>query len=307
MLIDGAYRYIELRRSLGFKLRKTSIHLTSFVEYAANAGEAHVRTDTALAGAKAMSSTQDSFYRRLRDVALFARFLQAEDTRHEVPQHRLFYRSQSRPAPYIFSADEVVRILAAACSLRATRLNPLKPGTYEMLFGLLAATGLRISEALKLRLDDVLADGMLHIRATKFNKDRLVPLHPTVVAKLDAHLRVRERYYGNFEGHLFLTECGRPLPSGTARTAFHTLLRHARIAPDRPRRPRMHDLRHTFATRVLEQCAAGRDEVARDFVALSTYLGHGDIKHTYWYLEATPGLMGDIAAAAEMLVAERRV
>ena len=304
MLIDGAYRYIELRRSLGFKLRKTSRHLASFVDYAAKSGDMHVRIETALAWAKATSSTQDSYYRRLQEVALFARFLHAEDRRHEVPQHRLFYRSRSRPAPYIFSADEVARILAAARDLRATRLNPLKPHTFEMLFGLPAATGLRISEALKLQLDDILTDGVLHIRATKFNKNRLVPLHPSVMARLDAYLRIREHHYGGMGG-VFLTECGQPLPDRTARGVFHEVLRRAAIAPGRSRRPRLHDLRHTFATRVLEQCAAGREEVARDFVALSTYLGHGNIKHTYWYLEATPELMGDIAAAAETLVAGR--
>lgn len=303
MLIDGAYRYIELRRSLGFKLRKTSSHLASFAAYAADAGDVHVRSATALAWAAATSSTHDSHYRRLQEVALFARFLRAEDAAHEVPQHHLFYRSRSRPTPYIFSPDEVAGLIDAARNLRATRLNPLKPHTFEMLFGLLAATGLRISEALKLRLDDMLVDGVLHIRATKFNKNRFVPLHPSVVAKLSSYLQVRERYYGNLEGHLFLTECGQPLPWGTARTAFHTVLRQADIAVDRPRRPRLHDLRHTFATRVLEQCGAGREEVARDFVALSTYLGHGHIRHTYWYLEATPELMGDIAVAAEMLVA----
>jgi integrase len=306
MLIDGAYRYIELRRSLGFKLRKTSAHLASFAEYAASVGDVHVRSDTALAWAAATSSTQDSYYRKLQELALFARFLRAEDAGHEVPQHHLFYRPRSRPAPYIFSTEEVARMLTAACELRATRLNPLKPHTYEMLFGLIAATGLRISEALKLRLEDVLADGVLHIRATKFNKNRLVPLHPSVMAKLDAYLDVRQRY-GGLESRLFLTECGQPLPNSTARHVFHGVLRRAGIATDRPRRPRLHDLRHTFATRVLEQCAAGREEVARDFVALSTYLGHGHIKHTYWYLEATPELMGDIAAAAEMLVLGRCV
>lgn len=304
MLIDGAYRYIELRRSLGFKLHKTAAHLASFVEYAASIDDVHVRSDTALAWAAATSSTQGSYYRRLQELALFARFLHAEDPAHEVPQHHLFYRPRSRPAPYIFSPEEVARMLTAARELRATRLNPLKPHTYEMLFGLIAATGLRISEALKLRLDDVLADGILHIRATKFNKNRLVPLHPSVVAKLDTYLDVRNRY-GGFQDKLFLTECGQPLPNGTARHVFHAVLRRAGIATDRPRRPRLHDLRHTFATRVLEQCAAGREEVARDFVALSTYLGHGHIKHTYWYLEATPQLMGDIAVAAEMLALGR--
>lgn len=302
MLIDGAYRYVELRRSLGFKLAKTSAHLASFAEYAASVGDVHVRRDTALTWAAATSSTQSSYYRRLQELALFARFLHAEDAGHEVPQHHLFYRSRSRPAPYIFSQDEIARLLVAARGLRATRLNPLKPHTFEVLFGLLAATGLRISEALKLRQGDVLADGVLYIRDTKFNKSRLVPLHPSVIEALDAYLRVRKRY-GGLEDRLFLTECGGPLPVSTARHEFHIVLARARIAVDRQRRPRLHDLRHTFATRVLEQCAAGRAEVARDFVALSTYLGHSDIKHTYWYLEATPNLMTDISAAAEALVA----
>jgi integrase len=99
------------------------------------------------------------------------------------------------------------------------------------------------------------------------------------MAKLDAYLDVRQRY-GGLESRLFLTECGQPLPYRTACGVFHTVLRRAGVATERPRRPRLHDLRHTFATRVLEQCAAGREEVARDFVALSTYLGHGHIKHT---------------------------
>jgi integrase len=304
MLIDGAHRYIGLRRSLGFKLDKTAANLASFVEYAVSAGDVHVRSVTASAWAAATSSSQDSYYRRLQELALLARFLHAEDPAHEVPQYRLFYRSRSRPAPYIYSPDEVARILTAAGELRATRLNPLKPHTFAMLFGLLAATGLRISEALKLRLEDILADGVLHIRATKFNKSRLVPLHPSVLEKLDAYLDIRQRY-GGLESRLFLTECGQPLPYRTACGVFHTVLQRAGIAADRSRRPRLHDLRHTFATRVLEQCAAGREEVARDFIALSTYLGHGHIKHTYWYLEATPSLMGDIAAAAEMLAQGR--
>ena len=193
-------------------------------------------------------------------------------------------------------------MLISARELRATRLNPLKPHTFEMLFGLLAATGLRISEALKLRKGDLLADGVLYIRDTKFNKSRLVPLHPSVIETLDAYLRVRKRY-GGLEDRLFLTECGEPLPVSTARHEFHIVLARANIAVGRQRRPHLHDLRHTFATRVLEQCATGRTEVARDFVALSTYLGHSDIKHTYWYLEATPNLMTDISAAAEALVA----
>lgn len=305
MIIEDAHRYIALRRSLGFKLFKTARHLASFADYAARHGDAHIRTDTAMTWAAVGSSTQYGYYRRLQSVALFARFLHAEDPAHEVPQHHLFYRPRSRPAPYIFSQEEIARMLEAARALRASRPNPLRPYVYEMLIGLLAATGLRISEALNLRLDDILQGGVLHIRATKFNKSRLVPLHPSVLMALDAYLSVRRRYAG-LEHRLFLTDYARPLPYTTVCYIFRIILRRAGIGKDRPRKPRIHDLRHTFATRVLEQCAAGRNEVARDFVALSTYLGHGHIGHTYWYLQATPELMGDIAAAAEMLVLGRR-
>lgn len=306
MLIDDVCRYIALRRSLGFKLRKTAISLASYAEYAANVGDVHIRNETALAWAAAICPTQDSHYRRLQELALFARFLHAEDPRHEVPQHHLFYRTRSRPAPYIYTPDEIAAMIEAAHNLRATRLNPLKPDVFEMLFGLIAATGLRISEAVNLQIDDILAGGVLHIRATKFNKNRLVPLHPSVIAALDAYLCVREPY-GALTPYLFLSECGRPMPDGTARIVFRGILKQTGIGMDRRRRPRLHDLRHTFATRVLEQCATKRDDVARDFIALSTYLGHSHIRHTYWYLEATPELMGDIASAVELHVAGRSI
>ena len=171
-----------------------------------------------------------------------------------------------------------------------------------MLFGLIAATGLRVSEAINLRLGDVLPGGVLHIRETKFYKSRLVPLHATVAQALDRYLDVRRRYAGS-DDHLFLSIEGKALHYSTVRCAFLRILGLAKIAPDRARRPRIHDLRHSFATRVLEQCDTKRNQVARHFVALSTYLGHAEIAHTYWYLEATPELMTGIAAAAEALIA----
>ena len=142
---------------------------------------------------------------------------------------------------------------------------------------------------------------MLHIRETKFGKSRLVPLHPTVAEALDRYLTLRRRVAGECE-YLFPSVQHRALCPSTVNDTFRRLLRRAGIAPDRAKRPRIHDLRHTFATRVLEQCGAERGEVARHFVALSTYLGHADIRHTYWYLQATPELMTDISAAAELLV-----
>ena len=172
------------------------------------------------------------------------------------------------------------------------------------MFGLIAARGLRVSEALRLRFDDVLPGTVLCIRKTKFNKNRLVPLHPTVAAALGRYLVLRRRI-NTRALHLFLSGDGKQMRLQSVDWTFAVVLKRAGIAPDRSRRPRIHDLRHTFATRVLQQCGAQPAAVARHFVALSNYLGHAHIRHTYWYLEATPDLMGDIAALAEALVAGR--
>jgi len=301
MLSEDADRYIAMRRALGYKLVKAARHLQAFTAFAARRGDTHIRTATALAWVTAVGQTQGARDRRLVDVARFARFLHAEDTRHEVPPSNLFTVRRTRPVPYIYTPDEIARILDAAGALRRQKPNPLRREIYVMLFGLIAATGLRISEAIALRLDDIWPDGILHIRETKFCKSRLVPLHPTVVAALDRYLATRRKLAGTSE-HLFPSVQHRALCPSTVNYTFRSLLQRANIAPGRTRRPRVHDLRHTFATRALEQCGAERRAVAKHFVALSTYLGHVDISQTYGYLQTTPELMTDIAAAAEMLV-----
>lgn len=301
MLSADADRYIALRRVLGYKLVKAARHLQAFARFAAERGDIHVRTETALAWVSAAGRTHGACARRWTDLLLFARFLHAEDARHEVLPRSLFPDRRTRPIPYIYAADEIARILDAAGALRRQRPNPLRRELYVTMFGLIAATGLRISEAIALRVDDVWPESVLHIRETKFRKSRLVPLHPTTAEVLGRYMDARRRVAGGSE-HLFPSVQGRALCPSTVNYTFTCLVRRAKIAPDRSRQPRIHDLRHTFATRALEQCGAGRRTVARHFVALSTYLGHADIRHTYWYLQATPELMTDIAAAAEMLV-----
>jgi len=239
--------------------------------------------------------------RRLGDVVRFARFLRAEDAAHEMPPVDVFAAPVSRPVPYIYTRDELAGILETAGRLRRQKPNPMRRHLYVILFGLIAATGLRVSEALNLRLDDVLPGGVLHIRATKFNKSRLVPLHISVVEALERYLDIRRRFAGS-DDHLFLSVKGTALAYTTVNYTFRRVLQLASIAPGRTRRPRIHDLRHSFATRVLQQCGTQRDAVARHFVALATYMGHADIAHTYWYLQATPVLMGKIATVAEAWV-----
>lgn len=301
MLSGEADRYIALRRTLGYKLRKPGRHLKAFAAYAKAKGESHIRTATVMAWVVAVGRTREARAERFRSLALFARFLRAEDSRHEVLPSNPFAIRKTRPVPYIYTPDEIVRILDAAGSLRRQRPNPLRRELYITMFGLIAATGLRVSEAIALRVDDVWPDGVLHIRETKFCKSRLVPLHSTVADALYRYMEARRRVAADSEC-LFPSVRRRALCPSTVNYTFGCLLRQAKIASGRKRQPRIHDLRHTFATRVLEQCGAERGEVARHFVALSTYLGHSDIRHTYWYLQATPEMMTDIAGAAETLV-----
>jgi integrase/recombinase XerD len=301
VLSEDADRYIALRRALGYKLVKPARHLRSFAGFATERGDVYIRTATAVAWAAAIGRTQDARDRRWTQLVLFSRFLHAEDPGHELLPNRRFALTTKRPLPYIYAPEEIARILDAAGELEPQKPNPLRRQLYVTMFGLIAATGIRISEAIALRVDDVWADGVLHIRETKFCKSRLVPLHPTVIEALGRYLDARRQLAGTSD-YLFPSVRHRALHPSTVSYTFRHLLQRAKIAPDRLRRPRVHDLRHTFATRVLQQCTADRREVARHFVALSTYLGHVDIRQTYWYLQATPELMIDIAAAGETLI-----
>lgn len=298
MLITYVERYLSLRRTLGYKLREISRHLRRFATFAANKCDTHVRASTAMEWA-AEAPSPYARHLRLRDVVHLARYLHAENPIHEIPSNP-FHAPKHRPLPYIYAPNEIVQLVGAANRLRES--YPLRRQVYATVLGLIAATGLRISEALDLRLYDVLSNGVLQIRHTKFGKNRLVPLHPTAANALECYLEKRRRLSVT-DDHVFLSAGNQRIASSTVEYTFRRMCRLARIAPERTRPPRIHDLRHTFATRALEQCATRREAVARHFVALSTYLGHTDIAHTYWYLEATPELMTDIATAAEELIA----
>jgi integrase/recombinase XerD len=298
MLMTSVKRYIALRRKLGYGLLQADRLLKAYAQFAKGQGDTHVRVSTAVAWATA-ASTPGTRYVRLNAVVLLARFLRAEDAGHEVPPSHLFPPPQGRLMPYIYSADELSRIVAAAAKL--PRTYALRRATYATLFGLIASTGLRISEALNLRLSDVQPDGVLLIRRGKGGKSRLIPLHSTVVAALNDYLASRLNF-PTVDDHLFVSARTRGISRSMANYTFRRLALHAGINQTGTRPCRIHDLRHTFATRSLEKCPTRREDVAAHFVALATYLGHVDITHTYWYLEATPELMTDIAASAEALV-----
>lgn len=298
MLIASVKRYIALRRTLGYGLLQANRLLLAYAEFAIAQGDTHIKAATAVGWATA-GSTPGTRYVRLSAVVSLARFLHAEDSEHEVPPSHLFPAPHGRLMPYIYSPDELTRIVSAAAKLHRT--YPLRRLTYVTLFGLIAATGLRISEALNLRLNDLQPDGVLLIRRGKCAKSRLIPLHPTVARELNAYLKSRRRLPATTD-HMFLSAGMRRIGRSMANYTFRRVALIAGLTETGTRPCRIHDLRHTFATRSLEACPKRREDVAAHFVALATYLGHEDITHTYWYLEATPELMTNIAMAAESLV-----
>jgi len=300
VLTDQVERYIMVRRAAGHAFDTGARLLRQYGRFAEGRGDSHVHRKTALDWAADASSPHARSV-RMRHVANFAAFQHAEDERHEVLPRGAFSARWHRPLPYIYSDGEIARLVTAAGRLRLSYTSPLRRQTYRILIGLIATTGLRRSEALDLRLQDLSAEGVLTIRCTKFRKSRLVPLHPTTHAALREYLGVRLRQ-PTADDHLFLSASDGRIDSSVANATFRRMLVLAKIDPTRGRRPRIHDLRHTFATRALERCPGDRRAIARQFVALSTYLGHVKLSATHWYLQATPELLTDIATAAEMAV-----
>lgn len=300
MLTDAVKSYVALRRAMGFGLRDMEATLLRFVRFASERGATHVRADVAVAWASRASSPRERAH-RLNEVIRFARHVHAEDPEHEIPPRGVFgdHRPRRR-VPFIYSREDVARLVRTASSLGPP--GSLRPHTYATLFALLACTGLRISEALRLRLADVTADGLV-VRETKFKKTRLVPLHPSAVEGLGRYLRLRRRVRGG--DHVFVAPDGRPLCHRTVHTNFMHIVRSLGLHPGTGKwGPRIHDLRHTFAVRALEACPLDRERVGIHLVALSTYLGHSHFAYTYWYLQATPHLLADIRDAVEAFVGD---
>jgi integrase/recombinase XerD len=298
MLTKLVDEYVALRKATGFKFHTEEIQLRSFVAFAQESGDRRVRAATAVEWASQARMPRQR-YKRLRTVVRFAEHLRAENRRHELPPARLFASSSSRPTPRIFTEDEISRIVACAAEIGCG--SDLRGKTYSTLYGLIATTGMRLSEAISLRFSDVSAEG-LTIRKTKFGKSRFLPLHPSTASALESYLRERRRVVAGTDA-VFVSIRRGPLSKQQVQMVFRQVAHGAGVKNDAfGRHPRVHDLRHTFAVGALERCPVGRDRVERHIVALTTYLGHARIESTYWYLEATPRLMRDIAAACETVL-----
>lgn len=290
--------YLALRRTAGFAMSNAEYLLRSFARFATARGEGRVRTTTLVDWASQGPSVAQR-HARYRAVCTFARQVRLEDPGHDLPSPNYFGYRKARRIPHIYSPAEVGRLMLAAS--RLTPRGTLRPQTYATLIGLLAATGMRVSEALGLRLDDITPEGLL-IRKTKFQKTRLVPLHDTASAALQSYLQQRLRKQPEGD-HIFVGSNGQPLKYRAVYPVFGTVLKTAGVLGSQGHRPRLHELRHTFAVRALESAPAGRQRIGRHMVALATYLGHVNIDATHWYLQTTAELLMDIAAAGEKFFA----
>lgn len=298
MLARAVQSYLSVRRAAGFRLLETGFRLRSFADYSDGKGQHHVNARTAVEWARQVQSVHQRA-RRLGDVARLARYLQAEDARHEIPPAVFGTESRPRPTPYILSDEQIREIVRLAAQ---SGYRTLRRQTYSTLFALLSCTGLRVSEAIRLRYDDLTPDGLL-IRVTKFSKSRIVPLHETARAGLERYLQQR-RPYAPFDDHLFISLRRKPLLSNDVDRAFRTVADKMGLPRGRGRcHPTPHSLRHAFAVRALQSCPDGRDHITQHMLMLSTYLGHSNAALTYWYLEAVPELMRGIAERCEAYIA----
>lgn len=284
--------YLQLRRALGFKLERTGRLLAQFVAYLEEAGTTTITRDLAITWAS-QPAQPNPRATRLWVVRKFAIYLHTIDPSTEIPPPDVFPYRQHRPAPYLWSQDDIARLLEGAQKLR----SPMRAATHHTLFGLIAVSGMRGGEAIGLRRDDVDLDrGIVTIRHAKFDRSRLVPLHETTTEVLRRYATTRDRLYPQPHTRaFFITSVGTPLKRAGVGATFRAIttdlgLRTATV------KPRIHDLRHSFAVRALLGWMKSGVDVDAAMPRLSTYLGHVSPTDTYWYLSASPELM-ELAAA----------
>jgi len=290
MLTRIVESYLAVRRACGFELKTQEHFLRSFASYSDDRGKHYICSEVAIEWAGLVPSVHQRA-RRLGHVIRLARYARVEDQSHELPPAVFGSENRPRPTPYIFSQNNIQCLVQAASELGC---HSFRRKTYSTLFALLACTGLRVSEAIRLRFEDITPDGLV-VRRTKFSKSRLVPLHETARFGLGCYLEHR-RPYVPFNDHVFVSLRRKPLLFADVGTAFRSVIDKIglRCVPGQPR-PTPHSLRHTFTVRALETCSYDRDHITKHMLALSTYLGHSKVSATYWYLEATPDLMKSIA------------
>ena len=300
---QAVQRYLDDRRRLGFALDAPATELMRFARYAdarAHAGPLTQELMLGWAREHVCRTSAVTAARRLEIVRPFAAHFRQFEPTTEIPPKGILGRAHRRLAPHIYAPAEIAALLDAAAQLALTWR--LRPATYRALFGLIAAVGLRVSEALKLTLGDVdLQAGTLTVRQTKFHKSRCLPLHQSTVRELSLYRQARDQCHDHDPAApFFVSHDGKHLPQSTVQHVFRCLQTQLGWqARGDHARPRIHDLRHTFAVRRLLSWRQTGQSIEHAMFWLCTYLGHAKISDTYWYLSGVPELMDVISARFE--------
>jgi integrase len=285
--------YLNCRRKLGVELSREGSLLLNFARFADQAGHTGPLTqDLAESWACTSGASQINRARRLAIVRRFAEYRRQFDSDTQIPQSGLLGRTTRRLTPHIYSAEEIERLLAATKELKST--NGLRSATYKAFFGLIAATGLRLSEAIDLKRCDVdLANGILTVRHTKYAKTRLVPLHPSTTQALRRYLcRRDQKIPAPTNDFFFLSARGAALDSRTVEYTFGRLRKRLGwIGRGSYSFPRIMDMRHSFICRRLVSWYKEGANVDNAILALATYVGHTEVTSTYWYITGVAELM----------------
>ena len=294
---EAVREYLALRRGLGFELKQAGGDLADFACFLKRQAINHITVSIALKWAQRSPRSAQ----RLSFVRSFARYYRAIDPRTQIPPDGLLPFRPRRAQPYLYTDGQIRALLVAA--LRLSSDDPLRRWTFHALYGLLAVSGLRISEALALRLADVdLQAGMLTVRKAKFGQSRLVPLHAsTKQVLLDYRARRHRSPAGRAASDFFfVSKVGTRLSDSVVRTTFHQLSRQTGLrGPSDRHGPRLHDFRHRFAVETLIRWYRSGVDPDRRMQVLSTYLGHIHVADTYWYLTACPALMASAMQRVE--------
>ena len=289
-MVSKVRAYLRQRRALGFQLRSEGPQLLEFARYAdARRHSGPLTAELAIQWA-CLPKAADPLWRarRLEIVRTFAKHLALIEPRTQIPPRHVLGPAHRRRSPHLYSAEELQHLLRRAGALAGR----LQPRTWQTLVGLLACTGLRISEALRLRASDIdWEQRLLVVRESKYGKTRLVPLHPTALHPLREYARRRQKLFP-FAESFFVSERGAALGRSRVGEIFSRLREGI---PYTRRPPRLHDLRHTMASRVLQRWQASRKGAVNRMLILSRFLGHSDVEDTYWYLTALPDLLAEAA------------
>ena len=304
-LRQAVQEYLNMRRDLGFTLRKAGKGLLDFVTFMEQHRASYITQALALSWAQQPSNVQPAHWaQRLSFVRGFARHRSATDPRTQIPPPGLLPFQPKRARPYLYSDNEIESLLRAALKMPCRyERSQLRPWVYHCLFGLLSVSGLRLGEATNLELQDVdLKAAVLTIRGAKFGKTRLVPFHASTCRVLGNYIARRNRHWAQrpVSSYLFVSSLGHRLDGADIHRTFYALSRKIGLrGPSDSHGPRLHDLRHRFATHTLVQWYRSDQDPERRLPILSAYLGHVHVADTQWYLSGSPELMREAMGRLE--------